>query len=95
MGDINRHLLFMYDACALGYLVTLLSISSWRSRIYPLGIARRAPAKLALSPRRVEAKASKTHQDEEDRFLRKKKKIVTILTTSWEKRMDPRADKGP
>lgn len=30
--SINPQLLFMYDACALGYLVTLFSISNRRSR---------------------------------------------------------------
>lgn len=57
-AELER-LLFMYDACALGYLVTLLSISSWRSRMDSLGIARRVPAKRVLSPRRLKAKASK------------------------------------
>lgn len=31
--SINPLLLFMYDACALGYLVTLFSISNRRSRV--------------------------------------------------------------
>lgn len=35
-------LLFMYDACSIGYLVTLLSISNRRSRIFSEGRAARS-----------------------------------------------------
>lgn len=62
MEGINPLLLFMYDACPLGYLVTLLSISDRRSRI--VSRARAARSREARVEPESEGRSIKTHQED-------------------------------
>lgn len=56
---------FVYNACSLGYLVTLLSISNRRSRNREPGPRRALPAKLASEPG-SEGRGTGTHREERE-----------------------------
>lgn len=56
---------FVYNACSLGYLVTLLSIANRRSRNTESGPRRALPAKLASEPG-SEGRGTGTHREERE-----------------------------
>lgn len=79
-GRHQTALLFsMYDACALGYLVTLFSGSNWRSR-EGSGVEPRVLARLALSlelrRKSIYSRGRRTRKGELSRWRRKKKKLA-------------------
>lgn len=73
-ASILLALLFMYDACALGYLSNSpLSVSNRRSRVNQPGTAPRAPDRARVEPE-SEGRSIQTRQEQEERIPLKKEK---------------------